>query len=58
MISLTYRCLSDRDTATEKKEEVVEKPVEVVPCRQAESDVISGVMANVLRYVSNDNIIL
>ncbi|XP_053386703.1 cilia- and flagella-associated protein 65-like isoform X2 [Mercenaria mercenaria] len=52
------RCLSDREgqmdqtKATEHKQET--KRPEVVPCRIAESDVISSVMANVLRGLLDD----
>ncbi|KAL4217273.1 hypothetical protein ACF0H5_023724 [Mactra antiquata] len=48
------RCLSEQASKSEKKEEVVDKPAEIVPCKQAESDVICGVMANVLRGLLDD----
>ena len=42
-----FRCLSEKEAAQPKKEE--KKVEDIIECTTAESDVIAGVMGNVLR---------
>jgi len=45
-----FRCLSEQQEKPGKAAEEVKEKAEIIDCKKSEADVISGVMANVLRW--------